>query len=110
MWRNFYRHVVDVENNYIKKDGILEEAVEEMIIEFGDDSSDEEEEEGEPDKLMDEDDGTLIDRVQQSTTTTESTASTSTANTNTHTSPRCNLSEALQQYEQNFLDSVLPLP
>ena len=59
---------------------------------------------------MDEDDRTLIDRVQQSTTT-ESTASTSTANTDTHTNPRRNLSEVLlQQYEQNFLDNVLPLP
>ena len=108
MWRNFCRHVVDVENNYIQKDGILEE---EMIIEFGDDSSDEEEEEEEEhDELMDEDDRTLIDRVQQSTTT-ESTASTSTANTDTHTNPRRNLSEVLlQQYEQNFLDNVLPLP
>ena len=78
MWRNFCRHVVDVENNYIQKDGILEEAVEEMVIEFGDDSSDEEEEEH--DEFMDKDDRTLIDRVQQSTTTTESTATTSTAN------------------------------
>ena len=52
MWRNFCRHVVDVENNYILKDGILEEAVEEMIIEFGEDSSDEEEEEEEHDELM----------------------------------------------------------
>ena len=42
--------------------------------------------------MMDEDDRTLIDRVQQSTTT-ESTASTSTANTDTHTNPRRNLSE-----------------
>ena len=111
MWRNFCRHVVDVENNYIQKDGILEEALEEMIIEFGDNSSDEEEEEEEHDELMDEDDRTLIDRVQQSTTTTESTAIMSTANTDTHTNPRRNLSEVLlQQYEQNFLDSVLPLP
>lgn len=27
MWRRFCRHVVDVENEYIEKDGILEDAV-----------------------------------------------------------------------------------
>ncbi len=53
MWRHFCRHVVDVENDYIKKDGILEVAVEEMIIEIGpdDDDSDEDEED-----MLDDDD------------------------------------------------------
>ena len=30
MWRAFCRHMVDIENEYFDKDGILEDAVEEM--------------------------------------------------------------------------------
>ena len=35
MWRNFCRHVVDVENKYIEQNGIVEDTVEEMRIELG---------------------------------------------------------------------------
>ena len=35
MWGNFCRHVIDVENRYIEQDGIVEDTVEEMRIEIG---------------------------------------------------------------------------
>ena len=40
MWRNFYRHVVKVEENYMIKDGIVEEIVEEMTLTITPDSDD----------------------------------------------------------------------
>ena len=52
MWRQFCRHVVDIENDYFEKDGILEDAVEDMIISIGEDSESEDEE----DDMMDDDD------------------------------------------------------
>ena len=35
MWRRFCRHVVDIENDYIQKDGLREDTVDEMIINIG---------------------------------------------------------------------------
>jgi len=123
MWRKFCRHVVDVENEYIKKDGILEDAVEEMTFTVGgEDSSDEEEED-----MMDDNDRQSIDRALQQlehSTSTEQSASTGeqtdTTNTvqqtdttdqqpTTSTNPRRNLTPSLQQYDPDFLDAVLPL-
>jgi hypothetical protein len=49
MWRNFSRHVIDIGNKYIEQDGIVEDTVEEMRIEIGDDD------------LMDDDDRQMID-------------------------------------------------
>ena len=40
MWRNFCRHVVDIENDYFEKDGLIEDTIEEFIIELGEDDSD----------------------------------------------------------------------
>ena len=54
MWRRFCRHVVDVENGYFEKDGILEDTVEEMTIQVGGDSDEKEDEEDED--MMDDDD------------------------------------------------------
>lgn len=68
MWRNSCRHVVDVENDYIKKDGIVEDTVEEMTFTIGEDSDDEALESN----TIDDDDRQLIDRAlqqQQSSTT-----------------------------------------
>ena len=48
MWRVFCSHVVDVENDYFVKDGLVEDLIEELVVEFGEDDddcdSDEEEE------------------------------------------------------------------
>ena len=52
-WKQSCRHVVDIENDYIVKDGILEEAVEEMIIDIGDNNDYDREDEQD---FMDEDD------------------------------------------------------
>ena len=52
MWRHFCRHVVDVENDYFAKDGIVEDAVEEMIIAVGGDEDDSDEEVQEEECLL----------------------------------------------------------
>ena len=47
MWRVFCSHVVDVENDYFVKDGLVEDLIEELVVEFGEDDgcdSDDEEE------------------------------------------------------------------
>ena len=36
MWRNYRRHVVDIENAYFEKDKLIEDTIEEFIIELGD--------------------------------------------------------------------------
>ena len=59
MWRNFYRHVVKVEEDYMVKDGIVEETVEEMTLTITPDSDDTSEDED----LIDEDDRQIIDRA-----------------------------------------------
>ena len=115
MWRHFCRHVVDVENEYFEKDGIVEDVVEEMIIAVGDDSDEEVEEE---DDMEDDDDRQLIGMTlrqststdgpststngqstptRQSTFTDRSSTSTgqSTPTQTTCTNPRQNLSELL---------------
>ena len=94
MWRNFCRHVTDVENKYIEQDGIVEDAVEEMRIEIGEEDDDESD-----DDLMDDNDRQMIDTVLQDTNE-PSTSS----DTDICTNPRRDLTE---QFDTNF---VLPLP
>ena len=115
MWRKFCRHVVDVENAYIEKDGILEDAVDEMVIQLGgvDDSNDDEEDE---ECLMDDNDRQLITTaLRQTAQTCEQSTSTQTpthepsTSTSTHsifTQTRRQLSE---QFDAQFLRDVLPL-
>ena len=107
MWRGFCRHVVDVENRYIEKDGICEDTVEEMRIEIGDedDSDDDDDDYDDVDDLLDDSDRQLIDRVLEQTST-----STSTQTADVCTNVRRDLTERLQDYEPHFLESVLPLP
>ena len=68
MWRHFCRHVVDVENEYFEKNGIVEDVVEEMIIAVGDDSDEEVEEE---DDMVDDDDRQLIGMTLRQSTSTD---------------------------------------
>ena len=63
MWRNFYRNVVKVEEDYMVKDGIVEETVEEMTLTITPDSDDED--------LIDEDDRQIIDRALERLTETD---------------------------------------
>ena len=37
MWRVFCSHVVDVENDYFVKDGLVEDLIKELVVEFGED-------------------------------------------------------------------------
>ena len=39
MWSHFCRHVVDIANEYLEKDGLLEVRVEEMTLEIGESDS-----------------------------------------------------------------------
>ena len=41
MWRRFCRHVLDIENEYFERDGLVEEMVEEFTIDTTEDSDDE---------------------------------------------------------------------
>ena len=56
--------MVDVENEYFKKDGIMEDAVKEMTITVGGEDEGSDEEEVEED-MMDEDDRQVIGRAPQ---------------------------------------------
>ena len=55
MWRKFCRHVVDIENDYFDKDGLVDDMVK-IIIEYGGDEMEDEDEDG----LLDEDDRHLM--------------------------------------------------
>ena len=68
MWKNFCRHVVKVENDYIAKDGIVEDIVEEMTLTITPDSDDD----SDDSDMIDEDDRQLIDRALQQSTSTDS--------------------------------------
>ena len=66
MWRGFCRYVVDMENDYFEKDGLVEDLVDHFVVEFGEDDdcgSDDDEE------LMDDEDRRLIDNAIRQTTT-----------------------------------------
>ena len=101
MWRSFCRHVVDVENKYIEQDGIVEDTVEEMRIEIGEeDNSDDV---SDSDELMDDDDRQIIDTALHGANVS------STSSDTICTNPRRDLTDRLQEYDTNFLESVLPL-
>ena len=96
MWRNFCRHVVDIENDYFKKDRIEEE----FIIELGEDDSDDDDNNDTDDDMMDKDDRQLIDEALQKITEPTQTLC---------TDGRHNLTEVFKNFDQDFLDNVLPL-
>ena len=60
MWRKFCRHMGDIENDYFDKDGVIDDMIEEIIIEY---NSDELENKDEDD--LDDDDRHLIDMALQ---------------------------------------------
>ena len=47
MWKNFCKHVKEIEEQYIEKDGIVEDTLEEMVIELGEEDTDDEDDEEE---------------------------------------------------------------
>ena len=71
MWRNFCRHVIDIENKYIEQDRIVKDTIEEMRIEIGEEADDDDESDDEGDELMDDDDRRMIDTALQDTDTPE---------------------------------------
>ena len=97
MWRGFCRHVVDVENNYFEKDGLVEDLMDNFVIEFGDGDCDSDDEE----ELIDDDDRRLIDNALRQTTDTD----TFTVCTN----PRRDLTSTIQNLDPDFCDAVVPL-
>ena len=58
MWRAFCRHVIDVENDYSDKDGLLEDAIDDMVIEVGGSADDDDDND---DSLVDDEDRRIID-------------------------------------------------
>ena len=44
MWKNFCKHVKEIEEQYIEKDGRVEDTLEEMVIELGEEDTDDEKE------------------------------------------------------------------
>ena len=93
---------MDIENKYIEKDGIVEDTMEEMRIEIGEEDDDSD---NDGDELMDDDDRQMIERALQ-----EANNPATSSETDICTNPRRDLTESLQAYDPNFLDSVLPLP
>ena len=57
MWSKFCRHVVDIENDYFDEDGLVDDMVDEINVEYDGDVMEDEDE----DDLLDEDDRYLID-------------------------------------------------
>uniref|UniRef100_A0A1X7T5I9 Uncharacterized protein n=1 Tax=Amphimedon queenslandica TaxID=400682 RepID=A0A1X7T5I9_AMPQE len=60
MWKNFCQHVKKIEAQYIEKDGIVEETLDEMVIELGEEDTDNKEDE---EKMIDDVDRRIIDTV-----------------------------------------------
>ena len=58
MWKNFCKHVKEIEEQYIEKDGIVEDTLEEMVIELGEEDTDDEDDEEE---MIDDADRRIID-------------------------------------------------
>lgn len=112
--------MVDVENDYFEKDGLVEDVVEEMVTRVGDDEDESDEED--EDDMIDSDDRRVIDQALQqetlayspSTSTNANSASTSadTQTTPTHTGrrqPTSTRRQLTEQYDTQFLRAVLPL-
>ena len=86
-------------NRYIQQDGIVDDTVENMRIEIGQDDDDDSDTDGE--ELMDNNDRQLIDTALQGANTPSTNL-----DSDICTNPRRDLTE---QYDTNFLESVLPL-
>ena len=84
MWRNFCKHVVDIENEYIQTDGVMEDMVDELVIDTAEDSDDEDEDED----LMDDDDRQLIDGLLQRSSTDADTQQPSISTADTCPTPQ----------------------
>ena len=77
--------------------------MEEMRIEIGEEEDDSDDDDD--DDLFDDHDRQMIDRAMH-----EAGMPSTSSNTDICTNPQRDLTERLQQYDANFLDSVLPLP
>ena len=104
---NFCKHVKEIEEQYVEKDGIVEDTLEEMVIELGEEDTDDEEE------MIDDADRRISDSAMQQATE-QSGISTPTSTTpvrgNICTHSRRELSQILDKYDSNFLENVMLLP
>ena len=91
--------MVDVENDYIIKDGIREDTLEEMTLTFNTDSDDDDDSDSD---MIDEEDRQLIDEALHLTSTETNKDNT----TLTHQ----RVAQALQSFDPKSLESILPLP
>ena len=114
MWRAFCRHVIDIENNYFDKDGQLEDAIQGMVIEFGESAYDGTDDD-DNDSLVDDEDRGVIDQALRQLTDDCTQTPTSTKQTK-HSTPtatepaRRELLSTFQDDDADYLESVLPLP
>ena len=116
MWRAFCRHVVDIENDFFDKDGLLEDAIEDMVIEVGgsaDDDTDDDDDGN--DSLVDDEDRRIIDQALRQLTDDCTQTPTSTKQTKCSTptateTARHELLSTFQDDDRDYLESVLPLP
>ena len=100
MWRGFCRHVVDIENNYFEKDRLIEDRVEEMSIQSGDNDKYESD-----DDLINAYDRQIIDdALQRAPEPTDSTNSTEICS-----DPRELTSTIQSNMDQELLTRILPL-
>ena len=69
MWRAFFKYVIDIENNYLDKGRLLEDATEDMVIKVegsaDDDTHDDDDDDDNynNDSLMDDEDRRIIDQA-----------------------------------------------
>ena len=99
MWRNFCRHVLKVEKDYMETDGIMEDVIDEMTITITPDSDDDSDDED----MIDDNDRQIIDRAMEQTHTETDRDETICTN------PRRDLTQTIQQLDPNFVEAVLPL-
>ena len=112
MWRAFCRHVINIENDYFDKDGLLEDAIEDMVIEVGGSADDDTDDN---DSLVDDEDRRIIDQALRQLTDDCTQTPTSTKQTK-HSTPtatetaRHELLSTFQDDDTDYLELVLPLP
>ena len=119
MWRAFCRYIIDIENDYFDKDGLLEDAIEDMVIEVGgssddDTNDDDDDDDDDNDSLVDDEDRRIIDQTLRQLiddcTQTPSTKQTKHSTPTATETARRELLSTFQDDDIDYMESVLPLP
>lgn len=102
VWRSFCRHMVDIENEYFEKDGLVENFVEDFTIDTTEYSEEEHD-------FIDNNDWLLIDNasLERHMTSTEEPSTPTGTTTNAR---RALIQQYQNDYDSQFLTDVLSLP